>query len=398
MIPNPTRGTRMSALWTVLLKELRELSRDRRTLMLALLMPLLFPVLIIGMATLAENRAKSQIEKTLTIMMVGAEHAPNLVAWLAGQGIAQKAVTGDPDAAIRDQDENVYLRIEPDFGAHWREGKPALVEIVHDSTRQDADIPVKRVENALDNYRNQAGALRLLARGINPGIAAPLAVSHKDLATPEARKSLALMMLPYLLLLSAFVGGAHLVIDTTAGERERQSLEPLLATPAARGAIVSGKMGAAAVLGLLVLVMTLLALKLGAQFAPGIGRMMDIGFLAIARMMLILLPIVFVGTALLTFIAAGAKSVKEAQGYMQVLLLLPIIPTLLLLVNPVKNQLWMLTVPFLAQNQMLLKVIRSEPIASLEWTVYMLAGFALAALLWLGAIRRYHQERLAISA
>ena len=398
MIPNPTKPNRMSALWTVLLKELRELSRDRRTLMLALLMPLLFPVLIIGMATLAENRAKSQVEKTLTIMMVGAEHAPNLVAWLAGQGIAQKPVAGDPDAAIRDQDENVYLRIEPDFGAHWRAGKPALVEIVHDSTRQDASIPVKRVENALENYRSQAGALRLLARGINPGIAAPLAVSHKDLATPEARKSIALMMLPYLLLLSAFVGGAHLVIDTTAGERERQSLEPLLATPAARGAIVSGKMGAAAVLGLLVLVMTLLALKLGAQFAPGIGRMMDIGFLAIARMMLILLPIVFVGTALLTFIAAGAKSVKEAQGYMQVLLLLPIIPTLLLLVNPVKNQLWMLTVPFLAQNQMLLKVIRSESILPLEWTVYMVAGFALAALLWLGAIRRYHQEKLAISA
>jgi sodium transport system permease protein len=398
MTPNANKGHRMSALWTVLRKELRELSRDRRTLMLALLMPLLFPVLIIGMATLAENRAKSQIEKPLTIMMVGAEHAPNLVAWLAGQGIVEKPVTGDPDAAIRDQDENVYLRIEPDFGAHWREGKPALVEIVHDSTRQDANIPVKRLENALENYRSQAGALRLLARGINPGVATPLAVSHKDLATPEARKSIALMMLPYLLLLSAFVGGAHLVIDTTAGERERQSLEPLLATPAARGAIVSGKMGAAAVLGLLVLVMTLLALKLGAQFAPGIGKMMDIGFLAIARMMLILLPIVFVGTALLTFIAAGAKSVKEAQGYMQVLLLLPIIPTLLLLVNPVKNQLWMLTVPFLSQNQMLLKVIRSESIQSQEWTVYMVAGFALAALLWLGAIRRYHQEKLAISA
>jgi sodium transport system permease protein len=398
MTPNANKGHRMSALWTVLLKELRELSRDRRTLMLALLMPLLFPVLIIGMATLAENRAKSQIEKNLAVMMVGAEHAPNLVAWLAGQGITRKPVVGDPDAAIRDQDENAYLRIEPDFGAHWREGKPALVEIVHDSTRQDANIPVKRLETALENYRSQAGALRLLARGINPGIATPLAVSHKDLATPEARKSIALMMLPYLLLLSAFVGGAHLVIDTTAGERERQSLEPLLATPAARGAIVSGKMGAAAVLGLLVLVMTLLALKLGAQFAPGIGRMMDIGFLAIARMMLILLPIVFVGTALLTFIAAGAKSVKEAQGYMQVLLLLPIIPTRLLLVNPVKNQLWMLTVPVLAQNQMLLKVIRSESILPLEWTVYMVAGFALAALLWLGAIRRYHQEKLAISA
>ena len=388
----------MKALLTVLAKELRELSRDRRTIMLALMMPLLFPVLIIGMATLAENRAKGQMEKDLAIAMVGAEHAPNLVAWLAGQGIARKPLAGDPDAAIRNQDENVYLKIEADYGKHWREGTPALVEIVHDSTRQDADIPVRRVENALQRYREQAGALRLLARGINPGIAAPLAVSHTDLATPEARKSLALLMLPYLLLLSAFVGGAHLVIDTTAGERERQSLEPLLATPAARGAIVSGKMASAAILSLIVLVLTLLALKLGAQLAPGIGRMMDIGFVAIGKMMLILIPIVFIGTTLLTFIAAGAKSVKEAQSYMSLLMLLPILPTLVLLVSPVKNQLWMFAVPFLAQNQMLLKVIRSEAVSPLEWAVYFAAGFGLAALLWFAATRRYHQERLAVSA
>jgi sodium transport system permease protein len=392
------RPTILSTLWTVLHKELRELARDRRTLMLALMMPLLLPVMIIGMTTLAESRAKGQIEKNLSIVMVGAERAPNLVAWLAGQGIARKALVGDPDAAIRDQDANVYLRIEPDYGAHWREGKPALVEIVHDSTRQDASIPVQRVQNALEMYRSQAAALRLLARGINPGIASPLAVAHKDLATPEARRSMALTILPYLLLLSAFLGGAHLIVDTTAGERERQSLEPLLATPAARGAIVSGKLAAAAILNLVVLVLTLLALKFGAQFAPGVGRMMDISVPAIARMMLILVPIVFVGTSLLTFIAAGARTVKEAQGYMPLLMLLPAVPTIVLMVSPVKNQLWMLAVPFLAQNQMLLKVIRSEPVQALEWAVYFGAGLGLAAVLWYAATQRYHQERLAISA
>lgn len=388
----------MRALSTVLKKELRELVRDRRTILLALIMPLLFPVLIIGMATLAESRFKTEMEKDLSIAIVGADRAPNLVAFLAGQGIARKTLQGDLDAAIRNQDENVYLKIEADYAGHWRDGTPALVEIVHDSTRQDANVAVKRVENALQRYREQVAALRLLARGINPSVAAPLSVAHTDLATPAARKSIALMMLPYLLLLTAFIGGAHLVIDTTAGERERQSLEPLLATPASRGSIVSGKMMAAALLSLVVLVLTLLALKLGAQFAPGVGRMMDIGFMAIARMMVILIPIVFIGTTLLTFIAAGAKSVKEAQSYMSVLMLLPIIPTVVLLVSPVKNQLWMFAVPFLAQNQMLLKVTRSETIAPLEWLVYFGAGFGLAALLWLAATRRYHQEKLAISA
>ncbi len=392
-------STRVRAAWTVMKKELREISRDRRTLMLALVFgPLLTPALILGIGAMAEKRAKSQIEKPLSIAIVGADRAPNLVAWLAGQGIARKVLTKDPDSAIRDQDEDVYLKIEDDYGKHWHDGTPALVEIVHDSTRQDADIPVKRVENALEQYRSLTGALRLLARGINPGIAAPLAVSHKDLSTPEARKGLAMAFLPYLLILSAFIGGAYLIIDATAGERERQSLEPLLATPASRGAVVSGKIAAACVIGLTSLLLTLVAFKIGAQFSPGIGRQMDVSTPAIGRILLILLPMLFIGTSLLTFIAAGAKSVKEAQSYMTFLMLMPMIPTIALMVSPVRNQLWMMTVPFLAQNQMLLKVIRSEIVTSQEWAVYLGAGFGLAALLWFAATRRYHQERLAISA
>jgi sodium transport system permease protein len=392
-------SARMRALWTVMKKELREISRDRRTLMLALVFgPLLTPALILGIGAMAEKRAKSQIEKPLSIAIVGADRAPNLVAWLAGQGIARKVLTKDPDSAIRDQDEDVYLKIENDFDKHWHDGTPALVEIVHDSTRQDADIPVKRVENALEQYRSLTGALRLLARGINPGIAAPLAVSHKDLSTPEARKGLAMAFLPYLLILSAFIGGAYLIIDATAGERERQSLEPLLATPASRGAVVSGKIAAACVTGLASLLLTLIAFKIGAQFSPGIGRQMDVSTPAVGRILLILLPMLFIGTSLLTFIAAGAKSVKEAQSYMTFLMLMPMIPTIILMVSPVRNQLWMMTVPFLAQNQMLLKVIRSEQVTSQEWAMYLIAGFGLAALLWFAATLRYHQERLAISA
>jgi len=389
----------MKALLTVWMKELREFARDRRTLLLSLVMgPLLTPALLIGMFTLIEKKAQSQSEKPLEIAMVGAENAPNLVAWLAGQGITRKTLKGDPDAAVRAQDEDAYLKVSKDFAKDWREGTPALVEIVHDSTRQDARIPVQRLEGALQRYGQQVGALRLLARGINPGIASPLAVSHTDLSTPEARKGMIMSFLPYLFILSAFLGGAYLIIDTTAGERERQSLEPLLATPARRSSIVSGKIAAASTVGMLSLLFTLLALKLGAQFAPGIGRNLDVTFLAIMKMLLVLAPMVFIGTTLLTYIAAGAKSVKEAQSYMTVLMLLPMLPTIILMVSPVKEALWQFTVPFLAQNQLLLKVVRSEVISPLEWLVYCAAGFGLAGLLWYAATRRYHQERLAISA
>ena len=127
----------MKTMMLVWSKELRELIRDRKTLMLTLLMgPLLAPLLVIGMAKLGESKARDQLEKPLSVAIVGAEHAPNLVAWLHGQGIERKAVA-DPDAAIRSQAEDVYLRIGEDFAEDWRAGTPAVVELVRDSTRRD---------------------------------------------------------------------------------------------------------------------------------------------------------------------------------------------------------------------------------------------------------------------
>ena len=388
----------MKNMLTVLFKELRELSRDRRTLMLALLFsPLLGPILMIGMQQMGESKAKSEMEKPLAVAIVGAERAPNLVAWLAGQGIARKQVA-DPDAAIRAQNEDVYIRIDDKFDEHWTKGEPALVEVVSDSTRQDAAIPVARVQSALKLYGQQVGALRLLARGINPGVASPLAVADKDLSLPEARKSLATFFIPYLLLISGFLGGAALVIDATAGERERQSLEPLLATPAHRGAIVSGKILAACLLGMASLFLSLLAFKVGGQLSEGMGRQLSLSAIAILELLLIISPMVALGNALLTFIASGAKSVKEAQSFLSVLMLVPMLPSILLLIHPVKNQLWMFAVPFLSQNQAIVKVVRGEAISPMEWLVYLGAGFGVAALLWYAAVRRYRQEKLAISA
>jgi sodium transport system permease protein len=100
---------------------------------------------------------------------------------------------------------------------------------------------------------------------------------------------------------------------------------------------------------------------------------------------------------LLTYLAASAKSMKEAQSHMTWLMLLPMLPTIVLMVNPVKTQLWQFAVPFLAQNQLILKVVRGEVITAQQWVVYLATGFGLAAILWFAATRRYQQERLAIS-
>ena len=389
----------MSALMTVFKKELRDMFRDRRTVMISLVFgTLLGPLLMFGMLKLIVSRASTQQEKPLILPVVGAQHAPNLVNWLKGQNIVIKSAPKDIDAAIANQSEDVILRISPDFGTQWRKSQPAKVELIHDSTRQDASIPVDRIENLLENYGKTVGTLRLLARGVSPSAMQSLQIAHRDLATPQSRAGQILSFLPYLLILTAFLGGAYLIIDVTAGERERQSLEPLLATPASRSAIMSGKILAACAFGMLSLIISLLAFKICFLFSSGFGVKVELLMSTISLLMLVLIPILLIGACLLTLIAASVKSVKEAQSYMSILMMLPLLPTIILMVNPVKNQLWMFAVPFLSQNQMILKLVRGEHISGAEWAVYLLAGFGLAAILWAIAARLYHREKLAISA
>jgi sodium transport system permease protein len=389
----------MKALFTVLAKELKDLVRDRRTLVIALLMgPVLVPALMVGMTSFMAKKMSTQLEEVLELPVEGAEHAPNLVAWLEAHNVDVLDAPADVDQAVRDQQFDVVLVIPEGFGADWRGSQPATVELVRDASRQDSGIPSERTERLLQAYAQQVGALRLVARGIAPTVAQPLLVAERDLSTPESRAARAMAFLPYFLIIIAFLGGAYLVIDITAGERERQSLEPLLATPAARGAIMSGKIGAAIVFGLASLLLTLVGFKVGFAMAPDMGLKLDVSGMAIAKMLLILVPMLLIGTTLLTLISASVKSVKEAQSYMSVLMLVPMIPSIYLMLSPVKNQLWMFATPFLAQNQMLMMVLRAEPISALQWAVYMGAGFGAGLLLWVIAARLYHREKLAISA
>ncbi|MEN5372621.1 ABC transporter permease [Stenotrophomonas hibiscicola] len=390
----------MSTLMTVMRKELRDLSRDRRTLLLTLLFgPLLYPVLLLGMGKLAESRVRTQIEQPLQIPTIGADNAPNLVRFLAAQGLNTAPAPKDLAEAIRTQDVDVALRISDEFGKDWAEGKPALVEVIKDSTRRAAEVPSARLEAALATYNGQVGALRLMARGIDAQVARPLDVARQDLASAEAKRGMILsMLLPVLLTLTSFIGGAYLVMDATAGERERQSLEPLLATPGSRSAIVSGKIAAACVVGFVSLLLTLVAFKVSAQIAPGnIGRQFNMNVGSMLQMLLVMLPMLLIGTSLLTFLSAAAKSMKEAQSHMTWLMLLPMLPGYALVAYPLKSEMWQYAVPFLSQNQMLLKVIRHETITPTVWAIYLGASLGLAAMLWFAAVRRYHNERLAIS-
>ena len=389
------------AIFTVMRKELRDFARDRRTFLLTLLTaPLLYPLLFLGMNKLTNLRAETQLEKDLSIPVVGIARAPNLVAFLASRGINATEAPADIESLIRSQREDLALVIDENFAADWQAGKPAKVEIVADTTRRTGEVQIARVRSVLGAYGQSVGALRLLARGVNPMVAAPVNVGTRDLATAEAKRGIFLsVVLPLVLMLFAFIGGSHLAMDTTAGERERQSLEPLLATPAARGALVSGKMLAAVVLGLASMLLILISFKISASIGGGAARSLDVSFAAMGKLLVILLPLVLIGTALLTCLSASSKSMKEAQSHMVWLMLLPMLPGYALMAYPLKDtQLWQYAVPFLSQNQMLVKVTRGEMPSATQWAVYLAASVLLAVLLWAVAVWRYRQERLAISS
>lgn len=390
-----------TAMLTVMRKEWVDFFRDRRTFMLSLLVaPLLYPLIFLGIGKLTQMRAETQLEKTLSVPVAGMERAPNLVKFLASYGIEAKPAPADIEARVRAQQEDLALAVDADFAKDWHAGKPAKIDIITDTTRRNGDVKVARVSKVLESYGNGVGAMRLLIRGINPGVATPLHVGTRDMATPEAKNSQFMsILLPLLLTIFAFIGGAHLAMDTTAGERERQSLEPLLATPASRAALVGGKMLAATMLGLASMLLILVSFKTSATLASGMAKQMDVSFLAMAKLLLTLLPLVLIGTALITALAAGAKSMKEAQSHIMWLMMLPMLPAYGLMAYPLKDtELWQYAVPFLSQNQLIQKITRGESASMEQWGLYLASSLALAALLWALAVWRYRQEKLAISA
>lgn len=387
--------------WTIFRKEVLENLRDRKTVMNALIVgPLLGPVLFAVMISTVLTREMGRADKPLELPVIGAAQAPNLVKFIATRNIKIEDAPEDPVAAIKAQDEEVVLRIGKDYATSWRDGEPAEVELIYDGSRQDTEQSRKRVEDALKAYEQQVGALRLVARGISPLVIRPIAIVDRDQASDVARGAQFLAFLPYMLILGAFMGGMYLAIDTTAGERERQSLEPLLATPVPRGQIMLGKLSATSAFAIGSLLLTLIAFAVLLPQLPltKLGLKFNLGASVFLQLLLALAPVILLASSLQTLIAANAKSYREAQSWLGLFTMVPLIPTMIMMVVPVKTQLWMFAVPLLAQHHAIMRLVRDEGINGIEWAMLIGSGLAIAGLAAAVTARIYHRESLAVSA
>src|SRR5262249_16594926 len=173
--------------------------------------------------------------------VAGAAIAPKLVSFLQRQGAIVETAPPDFEAQVRDGKLELAISIPEDNGKEFEAGRSAPVQFYEDSSRTKSRPSVLRARRLLEIYTRRMSALRMIARGVSPALVAPLEVADLDLATTEKTAANLLGMMPLFLLMTVFMGGLHLAIDSTAGERERGSLEALLVNPVRRSSVAAGK-------------------------------------------------------------------------------------------------------------------------------------------------------------
>jgi sodium transport system permease protein len=335
----------------VLRKELKDAFRDRRALASILLGALVGPILVGFMLNRLAERQRQVLD--LTIPVVGMEHAPALIEWLRQQaGVEVVAGPADPERAVRDGDEYVVVVVAPEFQQRFRASSPAEVRIVSDGSRSTSRPYVLRVRRLLERYNGEIGTMRLVGRGVSPAIASPLQLEDLEVSSAQQRAATILGFIPLFIILAAFTAGMQIATDSTAGERERGSLEPLLVNPAPRSTIAAGKWLAATLAAMLgVLLTTALVLAI-LRYIPmhEFGVRFRLGAMQIGALLAAVLPMCLVATGIQTYLATFARSFKEAQTYMGILILFPMLPGIIGSVYPLDTQAWMYPIPVLGQH------------------------------------------------
>jgi len=191
-----------------------------------------------------------------------------------------------------------------------------------------------------------------------------------------------------------------LAIDTTAGERERQSLEPLLANPVPRWQILAGKLSATTACAITTVLLSILAFALVGNFLPTekIGMRLELGPRFMACTMLVMLPLAALLATLQTLVAAFAKSYREAQTYLSLLMFVPVIPTLLLSILPFKTLPWMYAVPLLSQQVIITRLLRGDFVPMHGLALSFVCTAVAVFIAYMATTVIYRSERLAISA
>ena len=390
----------MRTSFIVFVKEIVDNLRDRRTLASALIMgPIFGPALFAFAINLSIEQAIENSERAMELPVVGAQYAPNLMRYLQSENIDVVDAPGDKAQAIEAVtagSSDVILVIPADFGEQLAGTTPARVELLSDQANTDAEREARRLRGALSNYSQQLATLRLLVRGVNPAVLRPINIDEVDVSTPSGRSALLLGMMSYFFIFACLMGGMYLAIDTTAGERERGSLEPLLSLPVTRDQLIVGKIAATCLFMALSLVLSLASFFVALKFMPlqELGMTPNFGPGVMLAAFLLFAPFILLGAALMTLVASFTKSYREAQTWLSVLLIAPTLPILIVSLLTLRPRLEFMFIPSLSQHLLLVDLVKNEPVNSLHVAISVISTLILGALLTWICARLYRREGL----
>ena len=387
----------MSRIFTVCMKEILDNLRDRQTLFYALLFgPLLLPVIVAGSLIAGFKQSDIDFSKISELAVVNADSAPNLVSFLRQHNVDVTTAPDDYESELREGTLDLVLEIPDNYVSNLRSARPAPLSLYVNNGDRNSTKAARKVSRLLEVHKRTIDTLRLQARGLNPDVFDSIQVTEIDVSDDGAGIQILASMLPFLLIMSMVMGGFYLAIDTTAGERERLSLEPLLSLPIQRFAVVAGKYLATWCFVTLSGLLTSIILVLLFRFFPSdvLSSLLRFDALTMTKAFMLALPLTVLITSLLLAVSAFTRSSKEAQTYLGVLMVIPMAPFFLLQFLNIRSANTIMAMPMMSQYKLLEKVAKGENISSIHIALSVGGTLLCAALLFSLTVWLYKRDHI----
>ncbi|MDD5342060.1 MAG: ABC transporter permease [Patescibacteria group bacterium] len=346
----------MKNVFTIWKKELKDNIRDRRTLMSTIILPMvLMPGIIVGMGKFTMAQIKNAQEQAVIIGVVNEAVAQDFVTILRQlPKVEVKALAGDFQAEVKNKKVDAAVVFPDNFQSAIKAEEPVVAEVYRNSLNSKSSTALARLTTAVTQYNQLILQGRLGSKNITPEIQNGLSLQAKEVATEQELGGFGLSyLLPLFIIMWAVIGGQNAAVDTSAGEKERKTLEALILTPVSRLQIVFGKFLAVATAALTSEIVALGSMYAvfafgGADFftaatssqASGViqSNTSSINFSlepqAVAIMFGVSILLVMLFSALNLSVAIFAKSYKEAQSYIGPSYLVVILPVVLVNMLP----------------------------------------------------------------
>jgi sodium transport system permease protein len=375
----------MKNVFIIAFKELSDALRDRRTMLMVFVITLLGMPFMMVVLSESANRYETQVEKK-QIYVAGIAYAPMLENYVERQGYTVKEAPADYEAQL--QTKNLIdpvLVISPDFQDKLAQGERPAVYIVLDVANQDSQTGVRPLKLLMQGFNMEMAGLNLAMRGVSSDILNVVEVRERHLSRSADSGAQLKSALSMMLMLTMVSAGLYAAIDTSAGERERGSLEPLMMTPVASWAVTVGKWMAVGTLTMLVVVFSVLSIFPASFLVRNetIRIMMQFSSRELILMILVLLPLALAVTAVQIAIAINGKSHKEAQARCTILVVAAPLVSMVGIFKQGADPVWFKWVPLLSQNQLMGKILNNEVVSSADMLIPVLScALITVAALW----------------